>query len=148
MLASKNPMRKFGRKARVARVLPLLNAQAWYGADCGGYKSSLALKLNIQRRGMTLDTRCPVSNRLDEDGGRCFLKRKFVKYCWSDLQLEHVRQKLLDRHSAWEVVEEVLYLNEVDCLRTVILLWKWWSNRNQLDHGERGLTRDQFLVQF
>jgi len=75
---------------------------------------------------MTLDTRCPVCNRLDEDGRHCCLKCKFVKYYWSDPQMEQVRQKLLDKRSAWEVVKEVLYLNEDDHLKAVILLWKWW----------------------
>ncbi|XP_066395703.1 uncharacterized protein [Miscanthus floridulus] len=38
-------------------------------------RNSLALKLNIQGRGIKLDRRCPVC-RLDEDGGHCFLKWK------------------------------------------------------------------------
>ena len=40
-------------------------------------RNSLALKMNIQRRGVKLDTRCPVCHRLDEDGGHCFLKKKY-----------------------------------------------------------------------
>ena len=35
---------------------------------------SLPLRMNIMRRGMEIDTRCPVCWRLDEDGGHCFLK--------------------------------------------------------------------------
>jgi hypothetical protein len=44
--------------------------------------NSLALRLNIKRRGVRdVDTRCPVCNRLDEDGGHCFVKCKVVKRC-------------------------------------------------------------------
>ena len=50
--------------------------------------NSLAFKLNIKRRHIDLDTRCPVCWRLDEDGGHCFLKCKIVRQCWRELQLE------------------------------------------------------------
>lgn len=43
--------------------------------------NSLPLRMNIARRGVELDTRCPVCGRLDEDGGHCFLKCKMVKKC-------------------------------------------------------------------
>ncbi|XP_066334061.1 uncharacterized protein [Miscanthus floridulus] len=105
-------------------------------------RNSLALKLNLQRRGIKLDTRCPVCNRLDEDDGYCFLKCKFVKHCWSDLRLEHVRLELLAKRSARDVVQAVLQ-QKVDRLKTIILLWKWRSIRNQIDHGERGLSRGE-----
>jgi hypothetical protein len=108
-------------------------------------RNSLALKLNLQRRGIKLDTRCPVCNRLDEDGGHCFLKCKFVKHCWVDLQLEHVRLELLSKCSAREVVQAVLQLKEADQMKTIILLWKWWSVRNQFDHGERGLSGSEVV---
>ena len=47
--------------------------------------NSLALRMNIKRRHIELDTRCPVCARLDEDGGHCFLKCKQVKQCWREL---------------------------------------------------------------
>jgi hypothetical protein len=40
--------------------------------------NSLALKLCIKRRHIDLDTRCPVCWRMDDDGGHCFLKCKYV----------------------------------------------------------------------
>ena len=44
--------------------------------------NSLPLRKNISRRGMEIDTRCPVCWRLDEDGEEhCFLKCKYVKEC-------------------------------------------------------------------
>lgn len=57
--------------------------------------NSLAFKLNIKRRHIDLDTRCPVCWRLDEDGGHCFLKCKIVRQCWREVQLEEVRCLLL-----------------------------------------------------
>ena len=76
--------------------------------------------------------------RLDEDGGHCFLKCKFVKHGWLDLQLEPVHQKLLPKASAWEVIQKILNLKEDECLKTTILLWRWWDVRNKLNKGERG----------
>ena len=84
--------------------------------------------------------------RLDEDGGHCFLKCKFVKHGWLDLQLEPVRQKLLPKASAWEVIQEILNLKKDECLKAVILLWRWWDVRNKLNKGERGLSRDGFMA--
>jgi len=56
--------------------------------------NSLPLKLNIKRKGLKLDTWCPICWRLDEDAGHCFLKCKHVKQCWLDLSLEMIHQKL------------------------------------------------------
>ena len=68
-------------------------------------KNSLPWRCNIQRRGMQIDTRCPVCGRLDEDGGHCFLKCKYVKHCWAALGLEHVRSRLLVANSANQMVK-------------------------------------------
>lgn len=101
--------------------LPKLKYFMWHLAH-----NSLALRLNLQMRGIKVDTRCPMCNRLDEDGGHCILTCKVVKQCWVDLQLEHVRLEL--------------QLKEEDRVKTIILLWKWWSVRNQVNHCERGLS--------
>jgi len=42
-------------------------------------QNSLALKMNIKRRRIDLETRCPTCMRFDEDGGDCFLKCKTCK---------------------------------------------------------------------
>jgi len=55
--------------------------------------NSLAMKMNIKRRGMKPDTRCPVCWRFDGDGGHCFLKCKAVRRCWMDLHLEYTRNR-------------------------------------------------------
>lgn len=57
--------------------------------------NSLAFKQNISRRGVRLDTRCPVCFRFDEDGGHCFMKCKPVRQCWRELGLEQVTLSLL-----------------------------------------------------
>jgi len=41
--------------------------------------NSLALRVNLKRRGMKLDTRCVLCRRYDEDGGHLFFKCKYVK---------------------------------------------------------------------
>ena len=91
---------------------------------------------------MQLDTRCLVCHRLDEDGGHCFLKCKLVKRCWSTLSLEPVRQQLLSKQSAWEVVTEILSLKEEVRTKTVLFLWKWWTERNKINKGEKGQGAD------
>jgi hypothetical protein len=95
-------------------------------------RNSLAVRMNIRRCGVLLDTRYPVCNRFDEDGGHCFLKCKMIRHCWARLSLEPVRQMLLLKRSAWEVIEAVLGLEEDVCTKTVLLLWRWWSVRKQI----------------
>jgi hypothetical protein len=68
--------------------------------------------MNIFRRGMDIDTRCPVCWRLNEDGGHCFLRCKFVKKCWRALNLEDLRLTLIDLNSAKQVATKILYLEE------------------------------------
>jgi len=102
-------------------------------------RNSLPLKMNIKRKGMKFDTRCPACQRLDEDGGHCFLKCKLVKRCWLTLDLEPVRQRLLLQDSACNVVKDILSLKEDVQLKTIIFLWKWWSSvRNKLNQVEKG----------
>jgi hypothetical protein len=81
--------------------------------------------MNIERRGVELDTRCSVSNKFFEDGGHLFLKCKHAKQRWRALLLEDVRLKLLPCCSAFEVLEEVLNLQENEKLLTIALLWSW-----------------------
>jgi hypothetical protein len=99
--------------------------------------NSLAMKLNIRRRGIKLDTRCPVCWRLDEDGGHCFLECKYVCACWRGLQLEDVRQQLLEAQSAIEFVKSMLDLETDICLKVATLLWEMWDVRNKMNAGER-----------
>jgi len=73
--------------------------------------NSLPVRRNINRRGMDIDTRCPVCWRLDEDGGHCFLKCEYVKECWWALNLEEERIRLTGLSSAMQVSAHVLSLS-------------------------------------
>jgi hypothetical protein len=70
--------------------------------------NSLAVKMNISRRNIVLDTRCPICKRFDEDGAHCFLKCKHVRKCWKELQLEDVRCLLLNIQSSEEFIRIIL----------------------------------------
>lgn len=87
--------------------------------------NSLAFKQNIGRRGVELDTRCPVCYRYDEDGGHCFMKCKAVRQCWRELALEEYRLQLMHSRSAEEFVGEILKLRQDICYMIVVLLWRW-----------------------
>lgn len=71
--------------------------------------NSLAFKLNIRRRGILLDTRCPVCFRYDEDGRHCFLKCKPARHCWRELQLEAERASLLEAVSSEDFFQGAEY---------------------------------------
>ena len=98
--------------------------------------NSLAMKMNIKRRHVDLDTRCPVCLRLDEDGGHCFLKCKQMRRCWRELQLDSVRCLLLNAQTSKEFIRCILGLKTDQCLRTCLLLWKWWDARNKANASE------------
>lgn len=98
--------------------------------------NSLPLRMNIARRGVEADTRCPVCSRFDEDGGHCFLRCKQVKKCWRELNLEAVRLKLLELHSARGVVEAVLQLKQEERSLIICLLWAWLGSINKANAGE------------
>jgi hypothetical protein len=57
-------------------------------------RNSLPTRMNISRKRIDLDTRCPMCYRLNEDGGHLFLKCKSVKQVWRTLVLEEVRVSL------------------------------------------------------
>ena len=94
---------------------------------------------------MEIDTRCPVCSRLDEDGGHCFLKRKFVKECWRGVQLEDVRINLCELPSAKEVAASILALHEDKKLLIICLLWSWWYARNEANVGENSPSPDEVI---
>ncbi|WVZ81708.1 hypothetical protein U9M48_029054 [Paspalum notatum var. saurae] len=86
---------------------------------------------------MQIDTRCPVCGRLDEDGGHCFLKCKYVKHCWAALGLEHVRSCLLEANSANQMVKMILDLDTETKLGSIACLWACWETRNKVNAGEQ-----------
>ena len=84
--------------------------------------------------------RDPTCIRFDEDGGHCFLKCKPANECWRRLQLEHVRQSLLDASSAKEFVKMVLKLDQQIACTVSVLLWKMWDARNKVNAGDPPLS--------
>jgi hypothetical protein len=89
-----NQTRTIWRKIWKLSFLPKVRHFIWRLA-----RNSLVVRMNICRRGVLLDTRCPVCNRFDEDGSHCFFKCKMVRRCWARLSLEPVRQTLLLKRS-------------------------------------------------
>lgn len=124
-----------GRKFGVFHAPPKIKHFVWRLAH-----NSLALKMNIKRRNIKLDTICPVCKRFDEDGAHCSLKCKLARHCWFDAQLEGVRSMLLDTNSAEEFIRRILALDSDQCLRSMVLLWKIWDTRNKINAGENRPT--------
>jgi hypothetical protein len=97
--------------------------------------NSLPVKMNLRRRGLDLDTLCPMCHRLDEDCGHIFLKCKFAKSVWREANLECVRQQLLQCTNALQTIDALLKLDENSRLLSITLLWKIWSARNSVNAG-------------
>jgi ribonuclease HI len=93
--------------------------------------------MNQRRRGMDVDTRCPLCFRFDEDGGHIFLKCKLVKQLWRQLQLEDVREELKKCRDQISVLETVFSLQEEKKLTICCALWLWWNERNKANAGDK-----------
>jgi hypothetical protein len=61
--------------------------------------------MNISRKNIDLDTRCPMCKRLDEDGGHLFIKCKKVKEIWWDFSLEEIRLKQQEANNAMQMFD-------------------------------------------
>ena len=99
--------------------------------------NSLAVRANLKRRGMELDTRCVMCNRLDEDGGHLFCKCKWVKQICRELNMVEVRCRLASQESVKMFLSLIWEMEEHMQLRVVTLLWQWWLERNRVREGER-----------
>jgi len=69
--------------------------------------NSLQVKKNIARRGVKLDTLCPICQRFDEDMGHLFLKCKTMRLCWLLLNLEEVRVSFLQLRTGRDMLEKI-----------------------------------------
>ncbi|RLN33089.1 hypothetical protein C2845_PM03G16420 [Panicum miliaceum] len=105
--------------------------------------NSVAVRVNLRRRGMDLDTKCVMFNRLDEDGGHLFLKCKFAKQLWRELNLEEVRIRLAEQNSAKTMLALIWQLEKNVQMRAIMLLWHWCLERNQVREGERRRTASE-----
>jgi hypothetical protein len=106
---------------------------------------SLPVRMKLRRRGMDVDTRCPICYRFDEDGGHCFLKCKPVRKIWCLAQLEHIRAKLVLCNDPLALFEEIFRLTEEERVKVCTLLWLWWHERNRANTGGTIKTPDNFL---
>ena len=69
--------------------------------------NSLPVRRNVSRRGVELDTKCPVCQRLDEDCGHLFFKCKYVKRCWGGLGMNDIRTDLAGCQSGKETLAKI-----------------------------------------
>ena len=104
--------------------------------------NSLPTRMNIKRKCIDLDTRCPMCNRADEDGGHLFLKCKLVKHVWRSLLVEDIRIMLLNAQDAMGVLEIIMGLTSMKRDLVLILLWDWWSARNKKNAEDKTSSTD------
>lgn len=95
---------------------------------------------NVECIGVGLDTRCVICRRQAKDGGHLFLRCKEVKKIWRGCELEYTRQLLLNYQTPRDLLAAVFKLPEITKLRTICLLWSWWTERNKVYHKKHRLT--------
>jgi ribonuclease HI len=93
--------------------------------------------MNQKRRGMEVDTICPLCLRLNEDGGHLFFKCKMVKQIWRQLLMEKTRIKLSECPNEMLLLESILSLEEEEKILTCCTLWIWWAERNKANSGNK-----------
>jgi ribonuclease HI len=99
--------------------------------------NALQVKSNISRRGVRLETLCPMCSRLDEDLGHLFFKCKEVKRCWQLLDMEDKRVMLMAESSLKAMLEKIWSFDAECQCKIILLMWCWWSARNRANSGER-----------
>jgi hypothetical protein len=104
--------------------------------------NSIAVRMELQGRGMELDTKCVVCNRLNEDGGHLFFKCKYAVKVWKLLNLDGCRAVLANKQSAKVVVCHIILLKAEEQMRVIVLLWQWWQERNKIREGDRRRTAE------
>jgi len=107
-----------------------------WSSSCGGWlKTALHWRWRQEVATVT-STRSRICYRFDEDGGYCFLKCKLVGHCWRDLQMEEIHTKLMLETLARNFVVAIMNLETSLCITMVLLIWKWWDNRNKVNGDE------------
>lgn len=102
--------------------------------------NSHPLRANLKRKGMKIDTRCVVCNRLDEDGAHLFFKCKYMSKVWDCLALSTERDTMSGKQSAREVTEYIMNMNDKKKTLCCTTLWLCWSERNSRREGEHECT--------
>jgi hypothetical protein len=70
-----------------------------------------------------------------ENGGHLFFKCKKVKALWTMMLLEEQRRSLAQIGFAKEAVQYIMNQKTKEKLKIVVLLWSWWSERNNVREG-------------
>uniref|UniRef100_A0A0A9D8Q3 RNase H type-1 domain-containing protein n=1 Tax=Arundo donax TaxID=35708 RepID=A0A0A9D8Q3_ARUDO len=107
--------------------------------------NSQALRMNLQRKGMEVDTRCVVCHRQNEDGAHLFFKCKFVRKIWHNAGLNLVRQTLSEIQSPLEVIQHILQQQEEVQVKILLLMWYWWAQHNKIREGEKTKTPERLV---
>lgn len=105
--------------------------------------NSLPTRMNIKRKKIELDTRCPMCSRLDEDSGHLSLKCKKVKAVWGSKDFEAVRLQLCECAGSHNLMHQVCSLPVEKKMRVTVLLWDWWTTRNKTNTGEKQKTAEE-----
>jgi len=92
--------------------------------------NSHPLRCNLARKGMRIDTICPVCERTNEDGGHLFFKCRLVERVWQALKLERERAALARLQSARDAIEAIWKEKEERRLLMIITIWFLWAQRN------------------
>jgi hypothetical protein len=97
--------------------------------------NSHPLRCNLKRKKMQIDTLCPVCNRFDEDGSHLFYKCKHVRPVWNLMDLGKEREALSQIQTPKEALEYILSLSEKKKMDCILLMWFWWTERNNIREG-------------
>jgi hypothetical protein len=98
--------------------------------------NSLPVRKNLARRGIKLDTICPVCQRLDEDCSHLFFKCKGARACWKEMDLGQVRTELEACQSGQETITRIWTLDQNVQNKVFGFSMIWWSARNKANVGE------------
>ncbi|KAE8790373.1 hypothetical protein D1007_35331 [Hordeum vulgare] len=109
--------------------------------------NSLPVRINLKRRGMDIDTLCPVCHRRDEDGSHLLFQCKLVRQLWRQMGLEHIQTECKVLHDPKEVVTALLKGNVDQTASIMALLWHWWNARNKKRVGMKEIDITALLWQ-
>ena len=105
--------------------------------------NSMAVCVNLQRRGLDISMRCPVCQANGEDGGHLLFKCKQVKEIWRLCGLEEERLLLMDQSTALTMMDKLTTLAGEKQAIIATLMWNWWCERNNRREGGKGRRSEE-----
>lgn len=109
--------------------------------------NTLPVYTNLKRKGIEIDTLCPICQRRDEDGSHILFQCKSVKKIWREMSLQHCREKCASLHDPKDTLEELLQGDIEKKARCIAILWSWWTARNKFLKEGRPIAVNQILWQ-